>query len=168
MLEAAEAAVKKMKETHEEVLVKLKAAREAGDTAAITELNEILTGIKGTLKDAEKNLMALKEAVANGDADGAAALFAKIDAATDKMQEFKGQMLTVGGPGLEGSVEGKMEVQKETAENLPPTDEKNTVDQVTGDYVKKGDEGTGYENEQGGEEEKKDDPVDPPPGSPML
>jgi hypothetical protein len=168
MLEAAEAAVNKMKQTHEEVLAKLKAAREAGDTAAITELNEILTGIKGTLKDAEKNLMALKEAVANGDAEGAAALFAKVEAAGDKMQEFKGQMHTVGGPGLEGSVEGKMEVQKEASDALPPTDEGNTVDQVTGDYVKEGDEGKGYENEQGGEEEKKDDPVDPEPASGFL
>jgi hypothetical protein len=168
MLESAEAAIKKMKDTHEEVLTKLKAAREAGDTSAITELNEILTGIKGTLKDAEKNLLALKEAVANGDAEAALALYQKVDAAADKMLEFKGQMLTVGGPGLEGSVEGQMEVQKEAADDLPPGDEANAVDQVTGDYVEKGDEGTGFDNEQGSEEDKKDDPIDPPVGSGFL
>jgi opacity protein-like surface antigen len=141
-----EGAVERMRTAYQESLSVLEEARKAQDVERLTAINEALTAIKGLLKHAEQNLLSLQEAYATGNQAAFDELALKIEVAAEKVQELKGQVLSSGGPGIEGGVEGKTESDVKVEGDSPLLDVDRALEQVSGDFGESStDQSGGYE-----------------------
>jgi hypothetical protein len=150
MIAKADAVVKKAQDLQDRALEALRAARASGDPSAIADANNVLTTIKGVLKKAERDNTALKEALANGNLEDAAAIFEGIGVALEALGAAEGALASVGGAGFDASVGGDETLDVDADGNQPGLDNDDAGD----DYLDEYDDGTkdraGYTSDSGG------------------
>jgi hypothetical protein len=122
MAEAAEAQVAEMSDMLKTAFQQLEAARQEQDAAAVTCINDALTPMKGLLKLAERNKIALQDAASRNNRDAASHEAIKISIAFRKVRELEAQVRSCGGPDAEGTVDGKPEIETVIDGDLPAED----------------------------------------------
>lgn len=97
-------------------------ARANQDVAQTTCIADALTPMKGLLKLAERNKIALQEAASRSDRDGVEHEAIKISIAHSKFVELDAQVRSCGGPDSEGTVDGRPVIDKIVDSDLPESD----------------------------------------------
>lgn len=131
MGENAEQQVAQMSEMLKAAFKQLEEARGTQDLSRVTCISDALTPMKGLLKLAERNKVALQEAVARTDRDKAEHEAIKISIAATKLGELDAQVRSCGGPDSEGTVDGRPIIEKVLDKDLPtedPTEDFKDVD----------------------------------------
>ena len=131
MSASAEQQVADMNEMLKAAFKQLEDARGTQDLSRVTCISDALTPMKGLLKLAERNKIALQEAAARSDRDKAEHEAIKISIAATKLGELDAQVRSCGGPDSEGTVDGRPIIEKVLDKDLPsedPTEDFKDVD----------------------------------------
>lgn len=122
MGEDAEAKIAEMNEMLKAGFQALEASRAGQDVAQTTCIADALTPMKGLMKLAERNKIALQEAASRNDRDGAEHEAIKIAIAHNKFIELDAQVRSCGGPDSDGTVDGRPVIEKVLDSDLPEYD----------------------------------------------
>lgn len=150
MIARADAVVQKAQDLHDQALAALKKAQASGDPSAIADANSVLTTIKGVLRKAEHDRMALKEAIAKGNLEEARSIFDGILVAEEATNAVDSALATVGGSGIDASVEGTDALDVGSDDGQPTLDPNDPLSEYTGSYDSRQDDRSGYTTDTGG------------------
>jgi|GEM_PF-3597882 len=156
MIARADAVVQKAQDLHDKALAALKKAQASGDPSAIADANSVLTTIKGVLRKAEHDRMALKEAIAKGNLEEARSIFDGILVAEEATNAVDSALATVGGSGIDASVEGTDALDVGSDDGQPTLDSNDPLSEYTGEYDNRQDDRTGYTTDTGSDDGKTD------------
>lgn len=122
MVTDAEAKIGEMNEMLKSSFQQLEESRNGQDVAQTTCIADALTPMKGLMKLAERNKIALQDAASRNDRDGAEHEAIKIGIAHNKFIELDAQVRSCGGPDSEGTVDGRPVIEKVLDPDLPQDD----------------------------------------------
>jgi hypothetical protein len=120
-LSRASADLDRMRGWLKEVLQRLEEARKEKDIVKLNCVNEKLTQLKGLVRVAEQSEVALQEDIAKGDDGNARHEFAKVELATQRAQQLRGDAEQCIGQ-LAYVVDEKTQVTVEVPEGIPEPD----------------------------------------------
>jgi len=104
-------------------LEELEEARKSQNIQRMNCVNEPLTMMKGLVRLAQSNFMAMQECASRKDAVCSDHEFVKISIAFSKTEEFNGQLKGCGGPGLDSAIDGReFNIEKNIDPDLPDVD----------------------------------------------
>jgi len=121
-LEQAKANVERMHKMVANGFKELEEARKAQNISRVNCVNDALTAMKGLLRLAESNFLAIQEAASRTDAEGVEHEYVKISIAFNKCEELYGQLQGCGGPSTDGAIDGKPYIEKKIDPDLPTVD----------------------------------------------
>lgn len=108
----AKANVERMHRMVADGFKELEEARKAQNINRVNCVNDALTAMKGLLRLAESNRLAMQEAASRKDAAGVEHEYVKISIAFNKTEELYGQLQGCGGPSSEPIIDGRPYIEK--------------------------------------------------------
>ncbi len=108
----------------------LEDARKTQNIARVNCVNEALTTMKGLVRLAESNYLAMQECASRKDAACSEHEYVKISIAFNKSEELDGQLKGCGGPSVDGAIDGRPYIEKSIAPDLPTIDPTITLNQI--------------------------------------
>ena len=121
-IDQAKVMVEKMHKMVRSGFEELQDARSAANVSRVNCVNEALTAMKGLLRLAEGNFLAMQEASSRKDASGVEHEFIKVTIAYNKTDELNGQLQGCGGPATDGAIDGRPYIEKNIETDLPNVD----------------------------------------------
>ncbi len=100
----------------------LEEARKSQNITRVNCVNEALTTMKGLMRLAESNYLAMQECSSRKDAACAEHEYVKISIAFNKSEELDGQLKGCGGPSVDGAIDGRPYIEKTIDPDLPDID----------------------------------------------
>lgn len=100
----------------------LEEARKSQNITRVNCVNEALTTIKGLMRLAESNFLAMEECVSRKDDKCTEHEYVKISIAFNKAEELDGQLKGCGGPSVDGAIDGRPYIEKNIDPDLPEID----------------------------------------------
>ncbi len=128
--EQAKANVERMHKMVSEGFKELEEARKAQNISRVNCVNDALTAMKGLLRLAESNFLAMQEAASRNDAGGVEHEYVKISIAFNKCEELYGQLQGCGGPSTDGAIDGKPYIEKQIDPDMPEVDPTAELDDI--------------------------------------
>ena len=122
--------VERMHKMVSEGFKELEEARKAQNISRVNCVNDALTAMKGLLRLAESNFLALQEAGSRNDAGGVEHEYVKISIAFNKTEELYGQLQGCGGPSTDGAIDGKPYIEKVVDPDTPEIDPTVGLDEI--------------------------------------
>ena len=119
MHEQAQEKLEELRKALSESFGELEEARKAQDVQRLGCVNEALLAIKGLVRLAEQNWVALQEAKAGADMDTAEHEYVKLSLAVTKVRELATQLKACAGPVVSRETEGVAEVEFTSDDDLP-------------------------------------------------
>lgn len=126
----AKANVERMHKMVSEGFKELEEARKAQNISRVNCVNDALTAMKGLLRLAESNFLALQEAASRNDAGGVEHEYVKVSIAFNKTEELYGQLQGCGGPSTDGAIDGKPYIEKVVDPDTPEIDPTVGLDEI--------------------------------------
>ncbi len=121
-LDQAKVMIEKMHKMVKSGFAELQDARSASNVARVNCVNDALTAMKGLLRLAEGNFLAMQEAASRKDKSGVEHEFIKVTIAYNKTDELNGQLQGCGGPSTDGAIDGRPYIEKNVDTDLPNVD----------------------------------------------
>jgi hypothetical protein len=128
--EQAKANVERMHKMVSEGFKELEEARKAQNISRVNCVNDALTAMKGLLRLAESNFLAMQEAASRNDAGDVEHEYVKISIAFNKCEELYGQLQGCGGPSTGGAIDGKPYIEKQVDPDMPDVDPTAELDDI--------------------------------------
>jgi hypothetical protein len=100
----------------------LEEARRSQNITRVNCVNEALTTMKGLMRLAESNYLAMQECGSRKDSACAEHEYVKISIAFNKSEELEGQLKGCGGPSVDGAIDGRPYIEKNIDPDLPDID----------------------------------------------
>lgn len=100
----------------------LEEARKSQNITRVNCVNEALTTMKGLMRLAESNYLAMQECGSRKDSACTEHEFVKISIAFNKSEELQGQLKGCGGPSVDGAIDGRPYIEKTVDPDLPDID----------------------------------------------
>lgn len=100
----------------------LEEARKTQNIARVNCVNEALTTMKGLVRLAESNYLAMQECSSRKDGACSEHEYVKISIAFNKSEELDGQLKGCGGPSVDGAIDGRPYIEKNIAPDMPNID----------------------------------------------
>jgi len=100
----------------------LEEARRSQNITRVNCVNEALTTMKGLMRLAESNYLAMQECASRKDGACAEHEYVKISIAFNKSEELEGQLKGCGGPSVDGAIDGRPYIEKNIDPDLPDID----------------------------------------------
>lgn len=108
----------------------LEEARKTQNISRVNCVNEALTTMKGLVRLAESNYLAMQECASRKDGACSEHEYVKISIAFNKSEELDGQLKGCGGPSVDGAIDGRPYIEKNIAPDLPTIDPTITLNQT--------------------------------------
>ncbi len=149
MLAKADAVVARAQQLYDQALAALAKAQASGDPSAIADANNVLTTVKGVLKKAERDRLALKEALAAGTLEDARSIFEGILVADEALNAVDSALASIGGTGDFSELGGGDLTDTSTDGSQPTLDTDSPFAEYTNQYDSSTDDRSGYDGDPG-------------------
>jgi hypothetical protein len=121
-LEQGKASIDRMHKMVSSGFNELEEARKSQNITRVNCVNEALTTMKGLMRLAESNYLAMQECNSRKDTQCVEHEYVKISIAFNKSEELDGQLKGCGGPAVDGAIDGRPYIEKNIDPDLPDID----------------------------------------------